>query len=156
MKKVFKTCNYSLAFTIIRTVCCSERIKYMWSNWKGCVQIMSSLLLDYHKSHPCYVKNTILYVTSTVPYNAWLIQMTLITFHSHFWWNIQNLQIRKNLFERIIMHQTLSLFQFFCLGGHSCFWFDYRDDSNSNVKKFVNSRFPFFSWCKNSKYFAQI
>ena len=26
-EKVFKTCKHSLAFTMIRTVCCSERVK---------------------------------------------------------------------------------------------------------------------------------
>ena len=29
LQKVFKTCKHSLVFTIIRTVCCSERIKFL-------------------------------------------------------------------------------------------------------------------------------
>ena len=44
--------------------------------------------------HPCYAKNEISYVTSTVPYSTWLIQMTVITFYYHFWWKVQNVQIR--------------------------------------------------------------
>ena len=29
IEEVFKTCKHPLAFTIIRTICCSERIKFL-------------------------------------------------------------------------------------------------------------------------------
>ena len=59
--------------------------------------------------------------------------MTVITFHFHFWWNIQNLQIRLNSLESIIMLQTQSLFQPFVLKGHSCYFlFGNKDAGNRN------------------------
>ena len=61
-EKVFKTCKQPLAFTIIRIVCCSERIKFLKK--KNVIQLKRVCavtvipVLDYHyKSHPCYVKN---------------------------------------------------------------------------------------------------
>ena len=59
--------------------------------------------------------------------------MTVITFHFHFWWYIQNLQIRLNSLESIIMLQTQSLFQPFVLKGHSCYFlFGNKDAGNRN------------------------
>ena len=132
----------------------------MWFNWKRCVQLRSSLLLiiiiKIIKSHPCYVKNKILYVTSTDPYSTWLIQMIIITFHSHFWWKFAD---STKLIKRIITHQTQPLFQFFffyekCHSGY--FWFGNKDDGNRNDKNYIYFNFFLLSWCKNLKYFAKI